>query len=244
MEVFLLLAVCSARGVALVAPHLILISMELWAALAPWSSGTVRVATPATNLMANLMCNRYARDELAGDHREKSEPKTHAVVAKGIPIPEAKRIPRARAALDSQWNQLWGLMLSVKEYDQVRREALSVRAVKASDAQQAYTQSKHKGIETWIFLPRDQWPKRWETKCKDRVVKLRVAHYGRPLSGAIWESHCTARWCSVEFEPVQTWESAHLDLGMTLSVYVDDFKLAGPEVIMNSVLSRRTNRST
>lgn len=35
-------------------------------------------------------------------------------------------------------------------------------AVQQSDALQAYTQSELKGVETWIFLPRDQWSKGWD----------------------------------------------------------------------------------
>lgn len=62
------------------------------------------------------------------------------------------------------------------------------------------------------------------------VARLRLASYGHPLSGACWEMHCTDKLRSVGFEPVSTWESTfiHTDLQLVLSVYVDDFKMAGP----------------
>ena len=48
------------------------------------------------------------------------------------------------------------------------------------DAQQAYTQSRLGGNETWVFLPRDQWPPEW-SKYRQPVVRLDLALYGHPL---------------------------------------------------------------
>ena len=102
--------------------------------------------------------------------------------------------------------------------------------VEQSDAQQAYTQSELGGVETWIMLPRDQWRPGWSGKFRVPVVRLRLALYGHPLSGAYWERHCTAKLKEAGFEPIPTWESCflHRELRLVLSVYVDDFKLAGP----------------
>lgn len=45
----------------------------------------------------------YYDEVVPGDHRDKSEHKALALVAKGCPIWEAKKIPRARGALDTEW---------------------------------------------------------------------------------------------------------------------------------------------
>ena len=58
-----------------------------------------------------------------------------------------------------------------------------------SDAPMAYTQAELGGDETWIFLPRDQWPAAWHG-VRNPVCRLRLALYGHPLSGAFWEQHC------------------------------------------------------
>lgn len=101
--------------------------------------------------------------------------------------------------------------------------------IQQSDAQQAFPQSELKCTDTWVFPPSDQWPKGWESKYRSQVVKLRLALYGHPLSGALWERHCTEALLSAGFEPVPQWESTfiHKNLQMILSVYVDDFKMAG-----------------
>lgn len=50
-------------------------------------------------------------------------------MATWIPIREAKKIPRAQAALDSEWKKSWDMKCwisgSVMEYDEVRKTALS-----------------------------------------------------------------------------------------------------------------------
>ncbi len=61
------------------------------------------------------------------------------------------------------------------------------------------------------------------------MVKLRLALYGHPLSGLYWEQHCADSLCKAGFLPMKGWECVftHKALGLFLSVYVDDFKLAG-----------------
>lgn len=63
-----------------------------------------------------------------GHHREEDYLKASVFVAKGNPIREAKDIPRAQAARDSEWKRPWGrkcwITGSVMEYDEVRRMAL------------------------------------------------------------------------------------------------------------------------
>lgn len=66
------------------------------------------------------------------------------------------------------------------------------------------------------------------------MVKLRLVLYGHLLPGAFWERHRTDKMQSTVFEPVHNRGSVltHHDLRMTLSVYFDDFNVAGPEASM------------
>lgn len=76
------------------------------------------------------------------------------------------------------------------------------------------------------FLPSDQWPKGWNAKFKNPVVKLRLALYGQSPSGAFWERLCTNKFRSIGLSPVANWESTlvHKENHIILSVYVDDFR--------------------
>ena len=51
-----------------------------------------------------------------------------------------------------------------------------------ADARQAYTQALFTGIETWVRLPRNRWPKEWKDM-KDPVCPLRLALYGHRRMG-------------------------------------------------------------
>ena len=68
---------------------------------------------------------------------------------------------------------------------------------------------------------------------KDPVVPLKLALYGHPDSGKIWERHCETELRKVGFEAVLTdiWKSVfyHPTKKLLLVVYVDVFKLAGPK---------------
>jgi len=102
-----------------------------------------------------------------------------------------------------------------------------------ADAKQAYTQCLLLGDETWVFLPREQWPDSWK-KFKNPVVRLRLALYGHPLSGAFWGNHCTAQLISVGWIAIPEWDGCfvHPEHRCVLSVYVDDFKMAGRPALM------------
>ena len=105
-------------------------------------------------------------------------------------------------------------------------------AVQQSDAEQAYTQAWLTGTETWVRLPRDQWPEKWHPdKMEDPVCPLKLALYGHPDSGTDWEKYSHDHVVSVGFQPVENWPSCfwHPELKLFLVIYVDDFKLAGPE---------------
>ena len=112
-------------------------------------------------------------------------------------------------------------------------------AVQQSDAEQAYTQAWLSGTETWVRLPRDQWPQAWhDAGYEDPVCQLRLALYGHPDSGMEWERHANEHCVSVGFEPVENWPSCywHPQLELFLVIYVDDFKLSGPERNMHRCL--------
>ena len=105
--------------------------------------------------------------------------------------------------------------------------------VQTSDAEAAYTQAKLRGIDTWVELPKDQWPDAWhKLPYDDPVCPLIYALYGHPDSGGYWEQHCDEHVKSVGFRPLHSegWSSCywHARLRCFLVVYVDDFKMAGP----------------
>ena len=64
---------------------------------------------------------------------------------------------------------------------------------------------------------------------REPVCRLRLALYGHPLSGLFWERKCQQALLRQHWEPIPGWECCyiHRKLGLVLSVYVDDFKLAG-----------------
>ena len=100
-----------------------------------------------------------------------------------------------------------------------------------ADATGAYIQADLGGPPTWVKVPRDRWPKEWGNKYDndEPVVLLKRALYGHPLAGLYWEQHCRKAIKDLGFEPVIGWEClyVHREKHLVLSVYVDDFKLAG-----------------
>ena len=108
--------------------------------------------------------------------------------------------------------------------------------VEQNDGVQAYTQALMKGTDTWVELPPDRWPKTWKGKFKRPGVKLRIALYGHPDSGGLWEIHCETQLLAVGFvmpDP-EGWPSVfyHHELKLLMVVYVDDFKMSGPKESM------------
>ena len=57
------------------------------------------------------------------------------------------------------------------------------------------------------------------------------ALYGHPDAGGDWERHCNSHLAKCGFTPVEHWPSMLLneELNLVLMVYVDDFKMSGPE---------------
>ena len=109
-----------------------------------------------------------------------------------------------------------------------------------ADAPSAYTQcelgAETPGVfpTTWITLPFEQWPKAWkDRKAKnpkfDPVCPLRLSLYGHPMAGVFWERHCQVKLKEAGFAPIPGWEClfVHWEPKCMLSVYVDDYKMAG-----------------
>ena len=109
-----------------------------------------------------------------------------------------------------------------------------------ADARGAYTQvtqaevkellGDHPGCnaETWVRLPSNRRPKSWD-KIDHPVCKLLINLYGHPLAVLIWEKYCHKRLAEIGFEKIHGWENlfVHREKKLFLSVYVDDFKMAG-----------------
>ena len=119
--------------------------------------------------------------------------------------------------------------------------SLPGHVVQQADAEQAYIQADLQGPTTWVLLPQELWPEEWWTwnadgtksaKYDKPVVVLKKALYGHPDAGTYWEMHLNARLRKVGFVPIPSWPSCfwHKKLRLYLSVYVDDFKLAGPSL--------------
>ena len=101
-----------------------------------------------------------------------------------------------------------------------------------ADAEQAYIQAKLSGTPTWVENPREEWPQEWIDRGMIRpVCPLHLALYGHPDSGGHWDAHCEAHPASVGFVRIPDWHSTfwHPEHKLFLVVYVDDFKLSGPE---------------
>ena len=83
-------------------------------------------------------------------------------------------------------------------------------------------------VETWISLPKHKHPASW-ANIPDPVVPLERSLYGHPLAGLFRELHCESIILKLGFEKVKGWECMyfHRKNQVFLSVYVDDFKLAG-----------------
>ena len=98
-----------------------------------------------------------------------------------------------------------------------------------SDAPRAYTQADMSGTPCWVELPSDKRPPQW-SKYRRPVVLLKRALYGHPMAGKYWENHYNSKIIQVGFQRVPGWEQTfiHKDLTVILTVYIDDFRMAGP----------------
>ena len=100
-----------------------------------------------------------------------------------------------------------------------------------SDAVSAYTQVPlPEDLETYITLPPRRRPASWKGM-KEPVCRLQLNLYGHPLAGLLWEKYCEEKLMKLNFTKMKGWECMyiHKEQGLFLSVYVDDFKMAGKE---------------
>ena len=101
-----------------------------------------------------------------------------------------------------------------------------------SDACSACTQwfiggGRDKGLPTWVSLPRHRWPKEWEGKYTNPVVRLVLALYGHPDAGGYWEQRCE-RVRKAKGWTKTCWKSLfrHVKTNSLMIIYVDDFRMA------------------
>ena len=99
-----------------------------------------------------------------------------------------------------------------------------------ADAEQAYIQAELRGTETWVELPKEEWPKSWSGMLRP-VCPIKLALYGHHDAGGHWEALCESHLSSVGFERIPDWHITfwHPQLKILLIVYVDDFKPSGPK---------------
>jgi hypothetical protein len=110
------------------------------------------------------------------------------------------------------------------------------------DAIKAFNQIKLPPTEPplWCMLPRHRWPKEWEGKYERPVVRQLYNLYGHPRAGHYWEQHVHKCALIEGFKPVPGWECLyiHPEDQVLMSVYVDDFKLAGNASTIDACLNR------
>ena len=117
---------------------------------------------------------------------------------------------------------------AIKAYTQVRLDNL--------EALLGVTEGKEVQAVTWISLPPSRRPRSWE-KIQDPVCILKRNLYGHPLAGLIWEKHCQKSIQAAGFELISGWEClfVHKSKKLFLSVYVDDFRMAGPKEAVSAM---------
>jgi hypothetical protein len=85
--------------------------------------------------------------------------------------------------------------------------------IENADAMQAYAQSLLGGTETWVSLPREEWPESGKGMRRP-VCPLVEALYGHPDAGGYCEQHCDSHLEDCGFDPVaaddRAWRSFYL----------------------------------
>ena len=88
-------------------------------------------------------------------------------------------------------------------------------------------------VEIWVTLQREAVADpEFYYAVKNPVVRLLLALYGHPDSPTFWEDYCNGKVKLVGFNSMGAeWPSMfwHPRLRLLLSVYADDFKMAGPQ---------------
>ena len=103
-----------------------------------------------------------------------------------------------------------------------------------NDGTQAFTQAElgnvHSNAVTWARLPKELQPTSF-TKYRDPVVIVKKALYGHPEAQGHWDMHLEAILINkLGYQKFENWPSLywHEKQRLLLLVFVDEFKLAGP----------------
>jgi hypothetical protein len=106
-----------------------------------------------------------------------------------------------------------------------------------ADAIGAYTQALLGCPKTWNTIPREYWPPDWHGKYTEPLVLLKRNLYGHLLAGLFWQRHCQSALFIFGWEQVEGCECLYTRRKdrLFLSVYVDDFKMAGLKLSMRSM---------
>ena len=92
-----------------------------------------------------------------------------------------------------------------------------------ADATAAYTQVKldeaddllgpGKIPDTWVRLPKDQWPAAWVGKYKDPVVQLQRNLYGHPKARHLWAKYAERKIMELGFGVAAPFECMYVHRG-------------------------------
>ncbi len=167
-------------------------------------------------------------------------------VEKNCELPETDDLHKFKGRVVFQGNQVKDDNYEAAMFQEMGSAPATMEAIKScdfysllpghigqqSDAESAYTQSKLSSfVKTWVRIPRHEWPAdgSWNG-IVDPVCPLILALYGHPDAGGYWEQHCDLILRDCGFVAVSNWRSCcfHPLLKLSLIVYVDDFKMAGP----------------
>ena len=87
---------------------------------------------------------------------------------------------------------------------------------------------KSKCPDILIRLPKHKRPKSWSS-LESPAVLLEWNLHGHPFPGLLWERQFEKILLKHGWEKIPNWEClfVHREIGLFLSVYVDDIKLAG-----------------
>ena len=120
-------------------------------------------------------------------------------VEKGSELPQGHKLRKFKGRTRFQGNYVRDENADVALFSQLGSSPATMEAGKFVDAYgsqpefltqqndgvQAYTQVLMEGIETWVEVSPDRWPKHWIGKCRRPVVLLKIAFYGHLDSGGL-----------------------------------------------------------
>ena len=177
------------------------------------------------------------------------------LVHKFIPMPQAMKIPAAKAAVDKEWEKLekisaWNLAKvksKKKVIDEARTSGATVHFASLMDIchlKNAEMEAKHQKYKGRVVLRGDivkdnsgSYAVYHDPVWKTQSFLLERNLYGHPLAGLLWERQFEKILLQYGWEKVPNWECLFVnrEKGLFLSVFVDDIKLAGKKQNLDSV---------